>query len=145
MDDKMKTCNSCGQTKPAARQYFHYDNCTNDGYKYRCIVCVAYYMKHDYIPSNEKPRLTAEEWAEKEADLAAYTLPSRLAAAAIKAKYASIGFVVDGIEYKIKVCSKCDTQKPATTDFFNRRASLKDGFVCWCKTCIKEFKALQRK
>lgn len=137
----MKICTNCTQHKPATRQFFHYDNSTQDGYKCWCITCVASYMKYDYIPSNKKPRLTAGEIIEIDAKTAAKILPYRLAKAALKAKYASMGFVVDGIEYKIKVCAKCEIQKPATTDFFHRRKQNKDGWVAWCKVCIAQFKA----
>lgn len=139
----MKICTTCGQSKPADRQHFHYDNSTSDGYRHWCIVCVANYMKN-YTPSNEKPRLTADEITEIEARTATYTFLARLTATATRAKYASMGFEVDGIKYEIKVCAKCETQKPATTDFFNRRKQNEDGLVVWCKTCIAEFREKQK-
>ena len=136
---RAKYCSGCGRTKPAEREFFHYDNSTQDGFKDRCIKCVAHYMKYDYVPSNQKSRLTTAEIAEIDTRIDTLTLPGRLAKAAKKARYASDGIVLDGVKLniKIKVCSECQVQKPATSYFFRKNTQYKDGFYSKCKLCSK--------
>ena len=136
---KMKKCTGCNQYKPATRQFFHHDNAIRDGFKYRCIVCTADYMK-DYIPTNERPRLTAEQLAEITARYGARELKSRIEKAAKDAVYAGKGIVLDGVELdiKIKMCDKCKIQKPATTDYFHQKNQNKDGFTGKCKLCSEK-------
>lgn len=137
-----KICTNCTQTKPATRQYFHYDNSTRDGYKCWCIACVASYMKNDYIPSNEKPRLTADEIAEIENQRKPRELRLQIKQAAKNAPYASYGIIIDSVklDIPIKVCSKCAIQYPATTDYFHCRKQNKDGLTGCCKVCIAKTK-----
>ena len=138
----MKTCTGCGQSKPATRQFYHYDNAKRDGFKYKCIVCVAYYMKHDHAPTNKMPRLTTEQLADIEARHEARKLKSRIEQAARNAPCAATGIVMQGVKsvIKIKVCSKCKVQKPATADYFRRRIQNKDGFAGQCKLCLRRIK-----
>ncbi len=138
----MKICTSCTQSKPATRQYFHYNNATRDGYQYRCIDCVAYYMKHDYIPSNEKPRLTQEYYDNDTAKHETCELKLQIEKAARDAKYAATGIIIDGIKIDtpIKVCNECFVQYPATTDYFHSRKQNKDGFNGCCKVCMNKNK-----
>ncbi len=35
-----------------------------------------------------------------------------------------------------KTCTKCNTEYPATTEFFNKQSATKDGLKYWCKRCI---------
>jgi hypothetical protein len=39
----------------------------------------------------------------------------------------------------MKVCGKCKNTKPATTEFFSRKASSKDGLRSYCKECGSEY------
>lgn len=39
----------------------------------------------------------------------------------------------------IKHCPKCDTDKPATTEHFHRRAASPDGLYHSCKECMKNY------
>lgn len=41
-------------------------------------------------------------------------------------------------EVKIKKCSKCGEEKPATTEFFYKESRNKNGISCRCKKCMKE-------
>lgn len=46
----------------------------------------------------------------------------------------------------MKICSKCSEEKPATTDYFARKSSAKDGLRSYCKLCgsayTKQWKSL---
>lgn len=39
----------------------------------------------------------------------------------------------------IKICSKCKVELPATSEFFTKNSSKKDGFQSYCKACHKEY------
>ena len=39
-----------------------------------------------------------------------------------------------------KVCNKCGEEKPATTEYFWKAKSCKDGLRGQCKDCMKEYK-----
>lgn len=38
-----------------------------------------------------------------------------------------------------KVCTKCGEEKPATAEYFMKRAANKDGLGSWCKNCAHEY------
>ena len=35
----------------------------------------------------------------------------------------------------MKLCKRCDTEKPATTEFFYRNSQQNDGLHSYCKEC----------
>jgi hypothetical protein len=37
-----------------------------------------------------------------------------------------------------KSCTRCGKEKPATTDYFCRRAANKDGLAPECRECLRE-------
>lgn len=39
-----------------------------------------------------------------------------------------------------KTCSRCVTEKPATTAYFVRRAASRDGLHGWCKDCMRAYR-----
>ena len=45
---------------------------------------------------------------------------------------------------KIKICSRCEQEKPATTEFFYGCQSRKGGLQYWCKTCNAEYYQFHR-
>ena len=40
---------------------------------------------------------------------------------------------------KLKRCSRCKQTLPATSEFFHKHNSRKDGLDPWCKKCKKEY------
>lgn len=48
-------------------------------------------------------------------------------------------------EVKMKVCSKCNEEKPLTTEYFNRRKASRDGFYGQCTDCRVAYNRQHRK
>ena len=143
---KRKRCNECNVKKFAAD--FHIRADSKDGLRATCKACLklgqqtrdtsftgisrgAYEKEH--ADANKQAEMTKRNY---EIQL----LKRRVFIAAREAEYASKGIWLGGllIDIPIKVCTGCESQSPATTDYFwadNRR---KDGLNCRCKNCLKK-------
>ncbi len=141
---KFKMCTKCLQNKPVTRQFFHYENKTPDGFRYWCILCAAYYAKYEHVSTNDIPRLTTAQITAIDAQIKAKRdaaiLKARTEHAALHAPYAALRFFVSGVEseFKIKVCGKCQTQKPATLYYFHKSKKTKDRLNTQCKKCVNK-------
>lgn len=41
---------------------------------------------------------------------------------------------------KVKICSKCEKELPATIEYFYRDKNRKDGLNYWCKECCRKYR-----
>lgn len=145
---KMKVCTSCHKTLPANTQFFHVDRKKKDRLKHQCKTCVRRYTAA-YIPVRKRPGYMKEidEFARLyNEQLAEQQIKESIRLAVKNAPYATADIVVDGkkIDIKIKVCSKCSVQKPATLDYFHKCEPNKDGLNGRCKVCIAKYTASRK-
>jgi len=142
-----KVCTRCGQSKPALRRYFYYDNSTEDGYRLWCIECVTNYMRNEYIPTDRRPRLSREYYEKDNAQRKLIEQRLKIEKAARIAPYAGYGIWIDGekIDIPIKVCQVCLKQYPATTLYFYKKKNKKDGLSNHCRECARKKKKEKKK
>ena len=63
MNDAMKTCTKCGETKPLSE--FSADDAYKDGYQSHCKACKNAYQRARYAKNRERELARVKAWHEK--------------------------------------------------------------------------------
>lgn len=114
----LKTCSDCKQAFPATKEFFHTRNASADKLSLICKECNKLKSRiwHDankaHANTGRRNRYN-KKWETQE----------RKQKARVQAK--------EGFKY----CYDCETEKPATNEFFHANKSSKDGLYTYCKEC----------
>lgn len=121
---ELKRCPKCGKSLPATTEYFHADKHKKNGLRSTCKSCVS---KHNHKAPPAICAYCKNEFRPYVGSIGKYC--SR--------QCSSLGVARErfGDPPERKVCPRCKTEYPATTEYFHRHKSTRTGLRSVCKTC----------
>lgn len=116
MDYKTCTNPKCRKKLPATNEFFHAKKDSSDGLSSNCKECRAVYYKDNCETIREHKKQLY--WSDREKELEQKERCERL---------------------NIKICTKCEKELSATTEFFHRDGRLRFSLHSQCKECCSEY------
>lgn len=155
MSENFKRCTKCGEDKPETLEFWYPEKKGSAKFLARCRTCIKQKVRtyHELHPKQRRRIYTSDTHfvctrcrIQKPATTEFFS-PQPLGKgnrfglrARCKDCLAAINREKSGgrpfdKRPHVKHCPKCETDKPATTEFFHTLKRLRLGLSCWCKEC----------